>query len=131
MLSGRGIAKIVVSPTDPNVIFVASAQGTAGIGGSTAGMVPPNAGIYRTTAAMSASPVFEKLTIQGTTSVSRNISDLVIDPADPIGLIAAIVGGNNDGGVYLSTNALVWFDICPDADDDRRKYVGPDRACRK
>ena len=106
VFTGRGISEIVVHPTDPNIIFVASAQGTAGIGGSTGGATLPNVGLYRTTNALSANPIFEKLTIQGTTAASRNISDLAMDPANPNRLLAAVVGGSSDGGVYLSTDAL-------------------------
>ena len=38
IFTGRGISEIIVHPTDPNILFAASAQGIAGIGGSTAGL---------------------------------------------------------------------------------------------
>lgn len=106
VFTGRGISEIIVHPTDPNILFAASAQGIAGIGASTAGLTLPNAGIFRTTNALAANPVFQQLTIQGTTAASRSISDAAIDPANPNRLLVAVVGGAGDGGVYLSTDAL-------------------------
>jgi len=105
IFTGRGISEILVHPTDPNRLIVTTAQGVAGIGGSTAGSSLPNAGVYRTTNALSANPVFEKLTIQGTTSASRSIADGVADPADPNRVMITVVGGGGDGGIYLTTNA--------------------------
>ena len=106
IFTGRGISEIIVHPTDPNILFAASAQGIAGIAGSTAGFILPNAGIYRTTNALAANPVFQQLTIQGTTVASRSISDAAIDPANPNRLLISVVGGAGDGGIYLSTDSL-------------------------
>ena len=51
--------------------------------------------------------MFQQLTIQGTLAASRSISDAAIDPADPNRLIITVVGGaSDDGGIYLSTDAL-------------------------
>ena len=106
VFTGRGISEILVHPTDPNILFAASANGTAGIGGTTGGLTVPNSGIFRTANALAANPAFEKLTIQGTLSAGRSISDAAIDPADPNRLLVAVIGSGGDGGVYLSTNAL-------------------------
>ena len=106
IFTGRGVSEIVVHPTDPNILFASSAQGIAGIGGSTSGLVLPSVGVYLTTNALAANPVFEKLTIQGTSAVSRSVSDAAIDPGNPNRLLIAVVGGAGDGGIYLSTNAL-------------------------
>lgn len=110
IFTGRGISEIVVHPTDPNRLIVASAQGIAGIGGSSAGATLPNAGVYRTTNAMAANPVFEKLTIQGTGAASRSIADAAADPADPNRVLISVIGASGDGGIYLTTNA---YDAVP------------------
>ena len=106
IFTGRSVSEIIVHPSNPNILFATSANGIGGIGGSTIGAILPNAGVYRTTNAMTASPTFEKLTIQGTLGESRSAIDAVIEPDNPNRLIITIVGSGNDGGVYLTTNAL-------------------------
>ena len=106
VFTGRAVSEIIVHPTDPNILFTATTSGVAGIGASTTGLALPNAGIYRTTNAMSADPRFTKLTIQGTLGVSRSVTDLAIEPGNPNRLLAGVVGSGGDGGVYLSTDAL-------------------------
>ena len=106
VFSGRAISEIIAHPTNPNVLFVASTSGVAGIGATTTGLVLPNAGLYRTTNAMAANPTFEKLTIQGTLGASRSAIDLAIEPDNPNRLAVAVIGSGGDGGVYLSTDAL-------------------------
>ena len=106
VFTGRAISKIIVHPTDSNTLFVTTTSGTAGIGGGTAGLTLPNAGVFRTTNALAASPTFAKLTIQGTLSASRSVVDAVIEPENPSRLLIAVIGSGNDGGIYLSTNAL-------------------------
>ncbi|HLM59807.1 MAG TPA: hypothetical protein VK308_03275, partial [Pyrinomonadaceae bacterium] len=106
VFTGRGIGEIVVHPTNPNILFATTAQGIAGIGGTTAGLNLPNAGVYRSTNAMSANPTFEKLTIQGTLAASRSVVDAAIEPGNPARLLVTVVGNGGDGGIYLTTNAL-------------------------
>ncbi|MCY7376642.1 MAG: hypothetical protein LH472_11835, partial [Pyrinomonadaceae bacterium] len=106
VFSGRAISEIIVHPTNPNILFVASTSGVAGIGSTTTGFNLPDAGLYRTTNALAATPTFEKLAIQGTTAASRSVIDLAIEPDNPNRLVAAVIGGSGDGGVYLSTDAL-------------------------
>lgn len=106
VFTGRAIGRIVAHPTDPNILFVTSTRGIAGIGSTTSGLVLPDAGVYRTTNALSANPTFEKLTIQGTGGASRSAVDAVIEPGNAARLIVTVVGESGDGGIYLSTNAL-------------------------
>jgi hypothetical protein len=106
IFTGRAISEVIVHPTDPNILFVGSASGLAGIGATTTGLTLPDAGLYRTTNAMSANPTFEKLAIQGTLGVSRSTSDLAMEPGNPNRLLVAVIGSGGDGGVYLTTNAL-------------------------
>ncbi|MEP6704767.1 MAG: VCBS repeat-containing protein, partial [Acidobacteriota bacterium] len=100
------MSEIIVHPTDPNILFAATTSGIAGIGSSTTGLVLPPAGVYRTTNAMAASPVFAKLALQGTLAVSRSVTDLATEPGNPNRLVAAVVGSGGDGGVYVATDAL-------------------------
>ena len=104
--SGRSIAEILVHPTDPATIFVASASAAAAINGGTA---PPttvpaqNRGIWRSSNATSGSPTFAQLAYP---FVNQNLScrDIVLDPQDPNFLVAWVVA--NGGGVIVSNNAM-------------------------
>lgn len=116
--SGRAISEIVVHPTDPATIFVATTTGTAGnpSGGSIGFTVPPLGmlGLYRSTNATSASPSFTKLAVTPggslppDTTGNLSITDIAIDPIDANRLVAWVYGTTtaNNGGMYLSTNAL-------------------------
>src|SRR6185369_15286053 len=64
---GRSITKILVHPTDPATIFVATARGASGMGGNAMGAVPAIAtrGVYRSHNATSApgAVTFQKLVV--------------------------------------------------------------------
>ncbi|MEO6324424.1 MAG: hypothetical protein ABIT01_04670, partial [Thermoanaerobaculia bacterium] len=103
IFSGRGIGRIAVS-SDGSTIFVCT---TSAISGNPA-VGPfniPTRGIYRSTNANTATPIFAQLTglVAG---ASRNVVDLVLDPGDSNLLIATVVGAAADGGIYRSTDAL-------------------------
>ncbi|MBK8302435.1 MAG: hypothetical protein IPK98_03075 [Chloracidobacterium sp.] len=104
VFSGRAISEVLVHPTDPNTVFVATTSGVAGIGSSTTGLSLPTRGIYRTTNATAPNPTFALIPMGIT---ERNVTDLVMDPSDPnkiwAGVITAVAG---DGGVFATTNAL-------------------------
>ena len=104
VFTGRAIGEIIVHPTDPNTIFVATTTGTCGLGGC-GGQPLPALGLYRSTNALSATPTFTKITIQGLVA-DRSVIDLASDPDNPNHLIAAVVGATGDGGIYVSTDAL-------------------------
>jgi hypothetical protein len=106
VFTGRAIGRIIVHPTDPNIIFVTSASGISGIGGTNAGLVLPNAGIYRSLNAMSATPTFTQLAIQGTLAPSRSVVDAEIEPGNATRLLISVIGSGGDGGVYRTTSAL-------------------------
>ncbi|HZH33913.1 MAG TPA: VCBS repeat-containing protein, partial [Pyrinomonadaceae bacterium] len=102
------IGKIVAHPTDPNILFAVTASALAGIGGTIAGLAVPSAGLYRTTNALSANPVFERLIVSPLNGGSRRMIDAVIEPGNANHLLVTLVDSEalGDGGVYLSTNAL-------------------------
>jgi len=116
--TGRAISQVLVHPTNPDIVFVATYTGTGGnpSNGSVGFTSPPLGilGLYRSTNATSASPSFTKLTVTTAASIppdtsgNRSIRDIVFDPADP-NVLVAWVNGNaaaGDGGVYRTTNAL-------------------------
>ena len=106
VMTGRAVGRVLVHPTDPNVIYVTTVSGTAGLG-STVGAILPPRGLYRSTNAMSANPVFERLTVSGA-GIDRPILDAVFEPGDPNHMFVTLADttGGNDGGIYFSTNAL-------------------------
>ena len=106
VFTGRSIGQVIVHPTNPNIIFVASTSGISGIGGTNTGLMLPDAGIYRSVNAMSATPTFTKLPIQGTLAPSRSVVDAATEPGNPSRLLISVIGAGGDGGVYLTTNAL-------------------------
>ena len=116
--TGRAISEIVVHPTDPATIFVATTTATGGnpSGGSVGFTVPPLAmlGVYRSTNATSGAPAFTKLNVTPggslppDTSGNLSVTDIAGDPGDPNVLVAWVFGsaGAGNGGVYRSSNAL-------------------------
>ncbi|MCU0238746.1 MAG: hypothetical protein MUC29_04830, partial [Pyrinomonadaceae bacterium] len=104
IFTGRGISEILVHPTDPNTIFVASTSGVGGIGG-VANNILPSRGIYRSTNATTANPTFTKLTGLAA-NIDGSVRDIAFDPANPNLLVAGLVAGGGTGGIYTSTNAL-------------------------
>ena len=101
IFTGRSIGKIVVHPTDPNTIFVGSTSGVGGIVSTSSSL--PSRGIYRSTNATSASPVFAKLTgLEAGGNFS--IRDIAIDPLNPNIMVTNLIA--NGGGIYQSTDAL-------------------------
>src|SRR5258706_174880 len=120
IFNGRSISKILIHPTDPNIIFVATGSGNAGSGANTLGGIPPMAirGVYRSMNAKAAagSVTFQKVvvTTDGSSQIGENpqtgnatISDMVMEPGNPDHILVAVLGvtGTNSG-VYQTTNAL-------------------------
>ena len=64
IFTGRGIGEIVVHPTLPGTIFVASGSGVGGIVAATNNVLPAR-GLYRSTDATSAAPTFTKMVMTG------------------------------------------------------------------
>ena len=117
IFNGRSISKILVHPTDPNTIFVATGSGFAGSGGNTLGLVPTigTRGVYRSTNATfpAGSVTFQKLIVNTDNSPDSpptgnvSVSDMVMDPGNPNNLLVAVIGQTTGlGGIYRSTNAL-------------------------
>lgn len=105
--SGRSVSKIVMHPTNPNIMFVTSASGSGGIGGvATTGLAAR--GVFRSTDALSATPTFTKMTITGVAAQDRAFVDMVMDPGNPdlVLVTEADSFALNEGGVYRSTDAV-------------------------
>jgi hypothetical protein len=117
VFNGRGITKILVHPTDPATIFVATGRGVAGSGGnSLSNTFPPFAtrGLYRSTNATAAagSVTFQKLAVTTDSSVdspgtgNADTPDMVMEPGNPNTIVVAILGLGGGGGIFRTTNAL-------------------------
>ncbi|HEX8687689.1 MAG TPA: hypothetical protein VF654_14375, partial [Pyrinomonadaceae bacterium] len=109
VLTGRSISKVLVHPTDPNTIFIATNSG--GIGGVGCDAHPTQAsarGVYRSTNAASANATFQKLNTTTANAGNRSATDIEFEPGNPNVLWATIVGYSTagDGGVYRTANAL-------------------------
>ena len=109
VFTGRAISKIIVSPTDSNLIFVSTTSGTCGTGGC-AGQPLPNAGIYRATNALAGSPTFTRLNAPNAAAtggiINRNVTDMVIEPDNADNLTCWVRGtAGQDLGIWRTTNA--------------------------
>lgn len=101
--NGRAIGKIIVHPTDPATIFVASTSGVGGIVAVSTSPLP-NRGVYRSTNATSASPTFTQIGVLASPNNNFSVRDIAIDPSNANILVANLVVGG--GGIYRSINAL-------------------------
>jgi photosystem II stability/assembly factor-like uncharacterized protein len=112
VLSGWAIDKIIVHPTDPNIIFVAVASGIGGISGTSlndtgAASTKPR-GLFRSTNAASASPTFSRLAVATDNGGNLSSTDIEFEPGNPSTVLTTVRGTSvaGSGGVYRSTNAL-------------------------
>ncbi len=107
VMTGRSISRIVVHPTNPNTIFIATTTGIGGIGCDLPN-AGPSRGLFRSSNALAVTPTFTKLNVATANGGNRAITDVVMDPGDPNVLVCAALGlnGAGDGGIYRSTNAL-------------------------
>jgi hypothetical protein len=112
VFGGRGISKILVTPTNPDVIFVATGSAFGGVSSDSAYSVtqtPPSPlrGIYRSTNATSAAPTFTK--VNAFASGNLSVPDMVFDPVDSSynTIIYSVMnnGATTDGGIYRLSGA--------------------------
>ena len=115
--TGRSISQVVVHPTQPGTIFVATSTGVAGSGANSFdGNLLAPLGLYRSTNADG--PIgaisFQKLAVAtggGSLDVpgtgNRRVTDVVMEPGNPDNLVVGVFGSAapNDGGIFRSTNA--------------------------
>ncbi len=104
------ITKVLISPTDDNIVFVSTTYGGAGRDFAVP-TTAPSRGLFRSTNFMSGSPTFTKLPITTANSGNRRVTDMMFDPSDPNNLIVNVggllnVNGVADGGLYRVTSAL-------------------------
>ncbi|HEX6184513.1 MAG TPA: MBG domain-containing protein [Pyrinomonadaceae bacterium] len=107
VLSGRSIQKVLVHPSNPDVIFIGVTNGIGGLG-CDAGTATSSRGLYRSTNATSANATFQKIPLNTANGGNRSVTDMEFEPGNPNTMLATVVGFStvNDGGVYRSTNAL-------------------------
>lgn len=118
VFTGRTVSKIVVHPTNPDIIFAATASGIGGLGCEAfgGGTVPPlpGRGLFRSTNATTTCTFTKMTTATGTNVVVGNFShpDIVMDPDNPSRVVVTVngpsapTGGGTGGGVFVSTDAL-------------------------
>ncbi|HEX8633857.1 MAG TPA: lamin tail domain-containing protein [Pyrinomonadaceae bacterium] len=118
--TGRGISDILVHPTDPGTIFVATTSAIIGNPQQTPanGLVPPLGlrGLYRSTnaTAAAASVTFQKLLVapencfDSPCTGNHNITGIRFDPGDPNILVAFVraAATTSFSGVWRTANAL-------------------------
>ena len=113
----RSISKILVHPTNPAIIFVATASGTSSNPGvAPFSTIPPLGirGVYRSTNATAAANAvaFTKLVVTTSNSFdlpntgNTTISDIVFEPGNPNTILAWSYDATPNCGVYKSVNAL-------------------------
>src|SRR5436190_7646052 len=90
IFGGRSITRILVHPTDPATIWVSTARGIGGSGANGRGAIPTDLGtrgVYRSANATSASPTFQKLTVNIDAAVdtpktgNADVADMVMEPS--------------------------------------------------
>jgi hypothetical protein len=107
IFGGRSVSKIIVTPTNPDVIFVATTSGSGGVGSDPAPGTLPSRGIYRSTNATAPAPTFAKLG----TSVNTNLAvpDMVFDTVDSSynTIVYSVLnnGTTTEGGIYRMSGA--------------------------
>ena len=122
VFAGRSITRILVHPTNPATIFVATARGVAGSGANTPGVIPPALalrGLFRSTNATGGANAvtFQKLVVNMDSSLDApgtgeaDMTDIAMEPGVPDNLLVTVIGrgslgGIPDGGIYRTTNAL-------------------------
>ncbi len=113
VFSGWSIDKILVHPSNPDVIFIGVTSGMGGIGcdflNDTSSTSTKPRGLFRSTNATSAAPTFSKLTISGVLNGgNRSVTDIEYEPGNPDNMLVTVYGGGiggDDGGVYRTANA--------------------------
>ncbi|MCU1268139.1 MAG: hypothetical protein JWM21_4457 [Acidobacteria bacterium] len=107
LANSRSITKIVVSPTNNNILYVGTSSGVGGSGGN-AGPSTSNRGLFRCDNAQAATPTFTKLNIDGPPATTNHpVRDIEFEPGNSNNLLVAVVDtiAFATSGVYRSTNA--------------------------
>ena len=103
IFEGRSITKILVHPTNPDIVFVSTGRGASGSGATGKGTVPTIAqrGVFRFNNATTTADSVDKLNLAGI--VDADIPDMVMEPQNPDNLVVAAIG--SPSSIYRSTNA--------------------------
>ncbi|HEV8267521.1 MAG TPA: hypothetical protein VGR00_04780, partial [Thermoanaerobaculia bacterium] len=106
VFTNRSIVKILVSPTDHNIIFVATSSGVGGVSGDLGATLPPR-NLYRSTNAFSANPTFTSLGVATSFgNANTAVTSAVFEPGNPNNIVCAVYTSGSLGGLYRITNAL-------------------------
>jgi hypothetical protein len=102
VFSYASVTKILIHPSDPNTLFVATTDGFFPNGryGS-----PPPLGLYRSQTALGKDPRFRRLAVPPGAN-STPIGDAIFEPGNPGHLLCTVVSSDASfGGVWRTTNA--------------------------
>ncbi|HQR33655.1 MAG TPA: putative Ig domain-containing protein, partial [Blastocatellia bacterium] len=103
VFTGRSVSKIVVHPTNPDIIFAGTASGIGGLGCEALPTVP-NRGLFRSTNATTTC-TFTQMTTSG---INSSHNDVAMDPNNPSRVLVTVnAASGSGGGIYVSTDALV------------------------
>jgi hypothetical protein len=110
VFTGTGVTRILVHPTNPDIIFVSTTFAFGGLSGNLTSPLPAR-GVYRSTNATQANPTFTRLVVTSANNTDRRVTDMVFEPGNPNNMLVAVggfAGSDNapDGGIYVTTNAL-------------------------
>ncbi|HET9768407.1 MAG TPA: hypothetical protein VFS60_16265, partial [Thermoanaerobaculia bacterium] len=86
VMTFRSISRIIIHPTVPNTVFVATGSGVGGLF-NVAGNPLPNRGVFRAVDALAVTPHFDRLDVP-TGAANVAISDIAMQPGNPDVLLA-------------------------------------------
>jgi photosystem II stability/assembly factor-like uncharacterized protein len=104
VFSNASVTKLLIHPSDPNTVFVATGYGYFPNGGFSPPMPP--LGLYRTQNALAASPRFTRLAVPSG-ATNTEIGDAILEPGNPDHLLCSTLEFFNSSftGVWRTTNA--------------------------
>jgi hypothetical protein len=110
IFTGRSVTKIIVNPSDHNLVLAATSSGVSGASGDTFSSLPTR-GVYLSTNFLSGSPTFTKLVVQSVLfpgTENRPVTDMAMDPGNPNLILVNVLGQTTtEGGVWVSPST-VW-----------------------
>lgn len=104
VFSNASVTKVLIHPSDPNTVFVATGLGYFPNGGFSP--PPPPLGLYRTQNALTASPRFTRLAVPSG-ATNTEIGDAMLEPGNPDHLLCSTLEFSNAafGGVWRTASA--------------------------
>ena len=141
IFSGRSIGRVLVVPSNNNIIFVCTSSGSGGNPNTSTAAQAPR-GIYRSTNAQAAVPTFEQIPITGLGAQDRTTIDIEMDPANSNLLLATVIGSHGrrrhlqnrerarpSADIYAHTRVGKWCSAARRTDSDQKLSAGHNFLC--